>query len=349
MSLVLSIFPGIGLLDMAFEEEGFVVVRGPDVVFGGDVRNFYPPPGRFDGVIGGPPCQSFSALANLVRANGHQPRFGDLFPEFARCVAEAQPDWFLAENVDTASSRAAGEVLAQLAYGVTSFRLDNSHIDSGDALGEEQERCRRFWFGLRGRPAPDLRRWIQLAALLLPRVAGAVTQTHVDNSQQAKGRTCAVTGREGGPESRERTPAERERELRPRGRFREQAVLTDPHAVPVAIGGSGKRKPGARVPVVTSSDGSGFMATPEGKPRRQWRQGGDGTRSPTVGGHLVVYRWERMLELQGLPLDFLKDAPFTVEGKRKAVANGVPLPMGRTIARAVKAALAEPEARTGSI
>jgi DNA (cytosine-5)-methyltransferase 1 len=29
--LVLSLFPGIGLLDMAFEEEGFCVVRGPDL------------------------------------------------------------------------------------------------------------------------------------------------------------------------------------------------------------------------------------------------------------------------------------------------------------------------------
>lgn len=28
--LVLSLFPGIGLLDMAFEEEGFCVVRGHD-------------------------------------------------------------------------------------------------------------------------------------------------------------------------------------------------------------------------------------------------------------------------------------------------------------------------------
>lgn len=33
--LVLSLFPGIGLLDMAFEEEGFTVVRGPDLLWGG--------------------------------------------------------------------------------------------------------------------------------------------------------------------------------------------------------------------------------------------------------------------------------------------------------------------------
>src|SRR6185436_8832391 len=51
--LVLSLFPGIGLLDMAFEEEGFCIVRGPDLLWGGDIRKFHPPAGRFDGVIGG--------------------------------------------------------------------------------------------------------------------------------------------------------------------------------------------------------------------------------------------------------------------------------------------------------
>lgn len=60
--LVLSLFPGIGLIDRAFEEQGFVVVRGPDVLWGGDIRNFHPPAGKFDGVIGGPPCQTFSSL-----------------------------------------------------------------------------------------------------------------------------------------------------------------------------------------------------------------------------------------------------------------------------------------------
>lgn len=39
--LVLSLFPGIGLLDMAFEAEGFCVVRGPDLLWGGDIRRFH--------------------------------------------------------------------------------------------------------------------------------------------------------------------------------------------------------------------------------------------------------------------------------------------------------------------
>lgn len=43
--LVLSLFPGIDLLGAAFELEGFTVVRGPDPIFGGDVRAFHPPTG----------------------------------------------------------------------------------------------------------------------------------------------------------------------------------------------------------------------------------------------------------------------------------------------------------------
>jgi DNA (cytosine-5)-methyltransferase 1 len=67
--LVLSLFPGIGLLDMAFEEEGFCVVRGPDLLWGGDVYTFHPPVGKFDGVIGGPPCKRWSRLAHMVNGN----------------------------------------------------------------------------------------------------------------------------------------------------------------------------------------------------------------------------------------------------------------------------------------
>src|SRR5437016_11300690 len=92
--LVLSLFPGIGVLDRAFEEEGFCVVRGPDLLWGGDIRRFHVPAGRFEGVIGGSPCQAFSALVALIRHNGHRVA-DDLIPEFERVVCEAQPAWFL--------------------------------------------------------------------------------------------------------------------------------------------------------------------------------------------------------------------------------------------------------------
>ena len=100
--LVLFLFPGADLLGLAFEMEGFCVVQGPDILFGRDVRDFHPVDDRFDGIIGGPPCQAFSRLVHIVRANGFQPRHGNLIPEFERIVEEAQPTWWLMENVESA-------------------------------------------------------------------------------------------------------------------------------------------------------------------------------------------------------------------------------------------------------
>lgn len=279
MNLILSLFPGIGLLDRAFEEEGFTVVRGPDVLWGGDVRKFHPPAGKFDGIIGGPPCQCFSTLANLVRAKGLEPTFGNLIPEFERCVAEAEPRWFLMENVPLAP------VPDIARYTVTTFELDNSW------LGEEQRRRRRFTFGVpfgTGNWAPNLMHWIQQAPLELPRTCGTITSTHVNNSQDAKGRVIT------------------------------QAVLSDTRRVPVKLGGSGKVKATHQSQAVTAAHG--------------------GSR-PRTNGKIPRPTFLDACRLQGPPEDFMEHAPFRAQAKLKAVANGVPLPMGRAVAKAVRMAL----------
>ena len=131
-NLILSVFPGIDLLGRAFEEQGFCVVRGPDVLWGGDVREFHPPARVFGGVIGGPPCQAFSQMRYL---NTNIGKCGNLIPEFERVVFEAQPGWFLMENVP------AAPIPAVDGYIVHSFVLNNRW------LGEAQERTRRFSFG----------------------------------------------------------------------------------------------------------------------------------------------------------------------------------------------------------
>ena len=135
--LVLSLFPGIGLLDMAFEEAGYCVVRGPDLLWGGDVKGFHPPAGKFDGVIGGPPCQAFSRLRHIVEANGYQVA-ENLIPEFERVVAEAQPTWFLMENVPAAPQPYVP------GYPVV------SRITRDFWVGGITNRERRFSFGARG-------------------------------------------------------------------------------------------------------------------------------------------------------------------------------------------------------
>lgn len=240
-SLVLSLFPGIGLLDMAFEEEGFCVVRGPDLLWGGDVRRFHPPAGRFDGVIGGPPCQAFSRLRHIVEANGYQTA-PNLIPEYERIVAEADPLWFLMENVPDAP-----------VPDVRGFTV-TSELTRDVWCGGITDRLRRFSFGHRfGYHVRPFQ--IETQALHWPNPARAVT--------------C------------------------------------DTRQVPVAIGGSGKRK----------------------------GLGGALLRSGKAEGV------ETMLELQGLPPEFFGDAPFTSSGKKKMIGNGVPLPMGRAVAKAVSKAI----------
>ncbi len=150
--LVLSLFPGIGMLDMAFEEFGFCVVRGPDVLWGGDVKRFHPPAERFNGVIGGPPCQGGSTLRHIVaHVYGPDKVAENLIPEYERCVAEAQPDWFLMENVPAAPAPIVP------GYEVHSFKLNNRW------LGEVQERKRVFSFGMSGQKAINLSEFIQPA------------------------------------------------------------------------------------------------------------------------------------------------------------------------------------------
>lgn len=223
--LVLSLFPGIGLLDMAFEEVGFCVVRGPDLLWGGDVRKFHPPTGRFDGIIGGPPCQAFSRLRALLKATGHDVKRGNLIPEFERVVLEVQPQWFLMENVVQAPMpNVAG-------FRITSLILCNRW------LGEVQARKRRFSFGTRDGKS-----------LIVDVVA-----------LEAFDRAVAVLAGHG----------------------------------PV---GRGKKH----------------------------------QKNPSIA---------KVCELQGLPSTFLDEAPFTVHGKRKVLGNGVPLPMGKAIARAVACAI----------
>ena len=244
--LVLSLFPGIGLLDMAFEEEGFCVVRGPDLLWGGDIRRFHPPVGRFDGVIGGPPCQAFSRLRHLVEHNGYKVA-ENLIPEFERVIAEAQPEWFLMENVPAAPVPVC-----------PGYRLQPELVRD-DTVGGETSRTRRFTFGGRYTPRPS---WL------------GFRKFHIDTlALHQVGAPAVLAG----------------------GGYR---------SVPVAVGGSGKRK---------------------------------STKARDMGWKTAQAAQVAQVA-QGLPEDF--DLPgFTVAAKCKAIGNGVPIAMGRAVARAVRGAI----------
>jgi DNA (cytosine-5)-methyltransferase 1 len=135
--LILSLFPGIDLLGRGFEAEGFCVVRGPDLLWGGDIRSFHCPAGKFDGVIAGSPCQDFSKKRR-VPATGYGE---EMLKQFARAVTEGQPDWWLLENVPTVRDVAID------GYKVQRFDL------SARECGGKQLRLRHFQFGSKdGRP-----------------------------------------------------------------------------------------------------------------------------------------------------------------------------------------------------
>jgi site-specific DNA-cytosine methylase len=48
-----------------------------------------------------------------------------------------------------------------------------------------------------------------------------------------------------------------------------------------------------------------------------------------------------MMALQGMPEDWFKHSPFTMQAKRKICGNAVALPTGRMLARAVLKAIRE--------
>jgi DNA (cytosine-5)-methyltransferase 1 len=244
--LVLSLFPGIGLLDMAFEAEGFCVVRGPDCLWGGDVRRFHPPAGKFDGVIGGPPCQVFSRLSHMVKRNGLKTKFGNLIPEFERCVSESRPQWFLMENVPDAPMPSIG------GYDVYSYVLNNRQCVDGNGKPATQNRVRRWSWGWRGASRPPL--------------------------------------------------------------LIDVCLTESPQFEYAAIGGSNSGPRKARV----------------GRSGRLTTTMPFNSKSKASVAELI--------RKQDLPSTFMDHSPFTVEAQCKMLGNGVPIPMGRAIARAVKEA-----------
>ena len=135
--LILELFPGAGLFGRAFEALGAMVVRGNDILYGSDVRTMRGVRGKFDGIIGGAPCQfaSRAAIKGTKAVN--------LIPEFVRLVEECEPGWAVLENVREARPYAPD--------------WDYVFLRDWDCGGLTHRR-RGFWFyGVAAPPAPDTR------------------------------------------------------------------------------------------------------------------------------------------------------------------------------------------------
>ena len=166
---IISLFSGCGGLDLGFERAGFdipVANEFDSTIFDtfkanhprthlieGDVRRITKTDiapfieGDVDGVIGGPPCQSWSEAGSL---RGIEDERGQLFFDYIRILKEFRPKFFLAENVsgmlaDRHSS--AVQNIIEL-FREAGYTVSLTMVNAKD-YGVAQERKRVFYIGFR--------------------------------------------------------------------------------------------------------------------------------------------------------------------------------------------------------
>lgn len=162
---VISLFSGCGGLDLGFEMAGFVVslanefdkkiwetfkINHPKTkLLEKDIRDIciQDLPKDIDGIIGGPPCQSWSEAGNL---KGIDDERGQLFYEYIRILKIVKPKFFLAENVSGMLSNRHSEAVKNILklFKDAGYRVSLNLVNAKD-YGVAQERKRVFYIGFR--------------------------------------------------------------------------------------------------------------------------------------------------------------------------------------------------------
>jgi DNA (cytosine-5)-methyltransferase 1 len=161
---VVSFFAGAGGLDLGFQNAGFDVAwaneydkeiwetferNHKNTIL--DRRSIVDIPSTevpdCDGIIGGPPCQSWSEAGSK---RGITDKRGQLFYEFMRILAEKQPKFFLAENVSGMLLPAHKIALQNIMdmFKDCGYELSFKLINASD-FGIPQDRKRVFFVGYR--------------------------------------------------------------------------------------------------------------------------------------------------------------------------------------------------------
>ncbi|HAS91510.1 MAG: DNA cytosine methyltransferase [Candidatus Izemoplasmatales bacterium] len=167
---IISLFSGCGGLDLGFEKAGFEIpvanefdktiyetfkINHPSTkLIEGDVRQItkkdiekYLGDGNVDGIIGGPPCQSWSEAGAL---RGIEDARGQLFFDYIRILKEFKPKFFLAENVSGMLANRHSEAVKNIISLFDEAGYDVSlTLVNAKNYGVAQERKRVFYIGFR--------------------------------------------------------------------------------------------------------------------------------------------------------------------------------------------------------
>lgn len=161
---VISLFSGAGGLDLGFTKAGFDIIMANEYdktiwatyeknhstpLIKGDIRaineNMFP--NEIDGIIGGPPCQSWSEAGSL---KGIADARGQLFYDYIRILQNKQPKFFLAENVSGMMANRHSEAVQKIVnqFEECGYDVTIDLVNASD-YGVPQDRKRVFYIGFR--------------------------------------------------------------------------------------------------------------------------------------------------------------------------------------------------------